>query len=196
MSVLPNKNPGVMHPLAQFKYCPKCGGTDFRVINEKARRCEACDFTYYFNPSAAVACLVTDKMRNVLISVRGKEPAINTYDLPGGFIDLNETAEEGMARELLEETGIHYSRGINEGIASPLKYLFSLPNIYPYSGFEVHTLDMFFHLEVETVMPYVGKGQDDVAELVAIPMSQLHPEDFGLESIRHAVEMILAGHYF
>ncbi len=196
MSTSSKQSSVVTHPLAQFKYCPKCGGTDFRIINDKARRCDACDFTYYFNPSAAVACLVTDKMHNILISVRGKEPALGTYDLPGGFVDLSESAEEGMARELLEETGIHYSRGMNEGITSPLKYLFSLPNIYPYSGFEVHTLDLFFHLELETVMPYVGEGQDDVAELVALPIKQLRPEDFGLESIRNAVRLVLAGHYF
>ncbi|GAE84850.1 Nudix hydrolase family protein [Bacteroides reticulotermitis JCM 10512] len=40
-----------------------------------------------------------------MVCRRGKNPAKGTLDLPGGFIDIAETGEEGVAREVLEETG-------------------------------------------------------------------------------------------
>lgn len=44
--------------------------------------------------------------------------------------------EEGVAREVREETGLQVVEAT---------YLFSLPNTYLYSGFLVHTLDLFFY---------------------------------------------------
>lgn len=178
------------HPLEQFHFCPKCGSPNFTVHNEKSKICPDCGFVYYFNPSAATAVFVTDRCHNLLVTIRGKDPAVDTYDLPGGFVDCFETAREAAARELLEETRIDFNRGRSGGILSPLRYLFSIPNIYPYSGFEVHTLDLFFHLEVETLDPYLGEGLDDVKKLIKIPFSQTSPELFGLSSIREAIARV------
>lgn len=184
------------HPLSQFHFCPKCGSREFVEHNVKSKHCNNCGFTYYFNPSAATACFITDRMHNLLVTVRASEPAQGTYDLPGGFIDMYENAEQGIAREILEETSIDATSGIRGGIYSPLKNLFSLPNIYPYSGFDVHTVDLFFHLGVESLEPFVGRSNDEITDLFAIPMSKLDPNDFGLTSIRKAVEMVLADRYF
>ena len=182
------------HPLDLFRFCPKCGSPRFEVHNEKSKSCPDCGFVYYFNPSAATAVFVTDMRHNLLVAVRGKDPAKGTFDLPGGFIDCYETAREGAARELLEETGIDFNRGRGGGVISPLKYLFSVPNIYPYSGFVVHTLDLFFHLEVDTLAPYIGEGRDDVAELLAIPLGSTTPELFGLPSVKTAIQKVLENH--
>ncbi|MBR8702843.1 NUDIX domain-containing protein [Porphyromonas levii] len=184
------------HPLEDFKYCPKCGSVNFVEQNDKAKHCNDCGFTYYFNPSTASMCFITDRYYRVLVAVRGEEPAKGSYDLPGGFVDCFETVEEGMAREIREETRIDAPAGTRAGVISPLKYLFSLPNIYRYSEFDVHTVDMVFHMAVESLDPYVGIGRDDVAELKAIPFAELNPEDFGLDSVRKAVEMVRADRYF
>ena len=135
-------------------------------------------------------------MENMLVAVRGKEPAIGTYDLPGGFVDMDETAEEAMARELMEETGIDAFGGLRGGIHRPPKYLFSLPNLYLYSGMTLHTLDLFYHLKVESLVPYVDQAGDDVAKLLIVPIREIVPADFGLRSIRRAVEMVREEHYF
>lgn len=169
------------HPLSQFSYCPRCGAKAFVAVNEKAKQCTACNFVYYFNPSAAVACVVKDRTGHLLVVRRGKEPAKGTLDLPGGFSDMFETAETSARREVKEETGLD--------ILS-LRYLFSLPNIYPYSGFEVHTVDMIFLCEVESFDGAIAG--DDASEIVIIPKDKLDPEAFGLTSIRQAVRMICA----
>lgn len=42
----------------------------------------------------------------VLLIQRGREPFINKWALPGGFIELDETLESACIRELEEETGL------------------------------------------------------------------------------------------
>ena len=141
--------------------------------NEKAKQCTACGFIYYFNPSSAVACFIRNSRGELLLVRRAKEPAKGTLDLPGGFIDMNETGEEGVAREVLEETGLKVQQAV---------YQFSLPNIYIYSGFPVHTLDMFFLCTVEDISHF--SAMDDVSDSFFLPLSEINPEDFGLDSIR------------
>lgn len=92
------------HPLSQFKYCPKCGSEHFEIHNEKSKFCKDCGFVYYFNSSSATVALILNERNELLVCRRAKEPAKGTLDLPGGFIDMAETGEEGVAREVKEET--------------------------------------------------------------------------------------------
>ena len=168
------------HPLHQFHFCLKCGSENFNENNLKSKKCADCGFTYYFNSSAAVVAVIENEKGEVLVARRAKDPAKGTYDLPGGFTDMYETAEEAVVREVREETGLL--------ITSP-KYLFSIPNIYVYSGFEVHTMDMFFQC---SVLSFSGMSpMDDVSELFFIDKKQLNPADFGLVSIRKGIEIIV-----
>ncbi len=168
------------HPLSQFKHCPKCGSAHFEVNNEKSKRCCDCGFVYYFNPSSATVALIMNERNELLVCRRAKEPAKGTLDLPGGFIDMAETGEEGVAREVKEETGMEVKKA---------EYLFSLPNLYVYSGFTVHTLDMFFRCSVADTLHY--KAMDDAADLFFLPIKEIHTEDFGLGSIRKGLEIFL-----
>jgi ADP-ribose pyrophosphatase YjhB (NUDIX family) len=169
-----------MHPLKCFQYCPKCGSGRFVENNFKSKRCEDCGFVYYFNASAATAAFITNKEGKLLVVRRAKEPAKGTLDLPGGFVDLHETAEEAIIREVYEETGLHINHP---------HYLFSLPNIYRYSGFDVHTVDLFYELNVEDLSGI--QADDDAAELFLLDKKEIQPELFGLDSIRKAVEIRL-----
>ena len=119
----------------------------------------------------------------MLVARRGKEPAKDTLDLPGGFVDNNENAEQGMVREILEETGLQVS-------VDSLKYLFSVPNVYRYSGMDIHTLDLFFlcHIDEEEV---AVKAADDAEDLAWVPLCDVYVERFGLRSIRQAVHRFL-----
>lgn len=173
--------PPMNHPLHQFRFCPKCGSQHFVEHNQKSKHCQTCGFTYYFNPSAATVALITDAQGRLLVTRRGKEPAQGTLDLPGGFCDMWETGEEGVAREVREETGLEVTR---------TQFLFSLPNTYLYSDFLVHTVDMFFRCQVDSTLG--SHAMDDAAELMWIPLQDICPEEFGLDSIRLGVKKFLA----
>lgn len=168
------------HPLHQFRYCPKCGSPRFVEHNAKSKHCEVCGFTYYLNPSAATVALIENERGEWLCVRRAKEPARDTLDLPGGFSDLDETSEEGVIREVKEETGLDVDK---------VEFLFSLPNRYVYSGFTVHTIDVFYRCHVSDTN--VARAADDAAELLWLRPEGIRPEDFGLLSVRKGVELLL-----
>jgi ADP-ribose pyrophosphatase YjhB (NUDIX family) len=163
-----------------FRYCPRCGSKQFLPNNEKSCRCADCGFVFYINPSAAVAAFIVNKKGELLVCTRAKEPAKNTLDLPGGFTDYNETAEEALAREVAEELG---------GTIASAKYLFSLPNNYLYSDLTVPTMDLFYLCTLENDENL--HSADDVAEFQFLPLNAINTEKFGLNSVKKAVERFL-----
>ena len=112
-----------------------CGSHHFVENSNASKKCENCGFEFFMNPSSANVAIITNSKGEILVERRRNEPAKGTLDLPGGFAELGETAEQGVAREVMEETGLKVTES---------KYLFSLPNIYRYSRIDIHTLDMFF----------------------------------------------------
>ena len=169
-----------MHFSTLFTHCPVCGSIKFTLNNVKSKRCESCDFVLYINASAAVAAFIVNESGDLLVCKRGKEPEKGTLDLPGGFVDENETAEEAVSREIQEELG---------ATVVSSKYLYSLPNTYEYSGLTTPTLDMFFACSLEETDRL--KPSDDVEDCFFVPFAKLNPDLFGLKSIKRAVALFL-----
>lgn len=168
------------HPLRRFAYCPVCGSSHFKASSKKSKRCDDCGFEYFMNSAASTVAIIEDGQGHVLVARRAKEPAQGTLDLPGGFCDCGESAERGVVREVMEETGLR---------VTDVKYLFSLPNVYPYSGMSIFTTDLFFRCRVEPGTPI---AMDDAAELSWTRWEDLRPEDFGLDSISKGIRLLLA----
>ena len=57
------------------------------------------------SPIVGVGAVVVDRGR-VLLVQRGHEPSKGKWSLPGGILELGESLSEGVAREVLEETGL------------------------------------------------------------------------------------------
>lgn len=167
------------HPLAQFKYCPQCGSDQFVENNFKSKKCNSCGFVYYFNSCSSTVGLIYNEKGELLVTTRAADPAKGTYDLPGGFVDMYESGEEAMIREIKEETNLD---------VTALEYLFSVPNTYIYSGFEVHTLDMVYQCKVEDFSCI--QADDDAAKLDFISHKKLNPEAFGLLSIKGIIKRL------
>ncbi len=70
--------------------------------NKERPVCTACGFVHYVNPSTVTGavCFWGDK---VLLCKRAIEPRKGFWTLPAGFLELEETVEEGAIRETEEE---------------------------------------------------------------------------------------------
>ena len=169
-----------MHFSSLFTHCPACGSEKFTLHNTKSKRCESCGFVFYINASAAVAGFILNDAGELLVCKRGKEPEKGTLDLPGGFVDDNESAEQAIVREIEEELGAKVMES---------SYKFSLPNQYLYSNLSIPTLDLFFSCKLERTENL--KAVDDVEDCWFVPLNEVKPELFGLNSIRKAVGMFL-----
>ena len=150
-----------------------CGSHHFVANGATSKKCENCGFEYFMNPSASNVAIIKNSKGEILVERRKQEPAKGMLDLPGGFTQIGETSEEGVEREVMEETGLRVTSAT---------YLFSLPNIYRYSGIDIHTLDMFYLCEVENE-DTVAAG-DDAAECMWLKPDDIHTEQFGLRSVR------------
>ena len=168
-----------MDILNRFKICPVCGGS-LQPTSVKSMKCKECGFEYFINASAAYVALIYDSQGRLLVVRRSREPARGALDLPGGFADMGETAEEGVAREVMEETGL----GVTH-----TEYLFSLPNRYQYSGIEIPTLDLFFRCTVTDTSK--AHAADDAAEILWLKTEEITPADFGLDSIQKGITRIV-----
>ena len=61
---------------------------------------------YPERPLVGVGGVVIEAGRALLIR-RASEPLRGEWSIPGGMLELGETLQDGVARELLEETGLH-----------------------------------------------------------------------------------------
>ena len=128
------------HPTRVFKYCPRCGSQEFKVTGSRSFRCSNCDFEFYINSAAAVAALIFNSEGKMLFTRRAVNPDKGKLDLPGGFVDPGESAEEAVKREIKEELGVDVSSA---------KYFCSFPNEYKYSGLSIFTTDLAFFIEID-----------------------------------------------
>ena len=85
-------------------HCSWCGCA-FATGQPWPRRCTTCGETTYLNPTP-VAVAVQPVDTGLLVVRRGIPPAQGRLALPGGFIDMGETWQAAVVRELHEETGL------------------------------------------------------------------------------------------
>jgi ADP-ribose pyrophosphatase YjhB (NUDIX family) len=95
---------------ASLNHCSRCGAAlrlgPLPGEDRERLACEACGYIAYVNPRLVVTTLpITDDGEVVLLR-RGIEPGRGLWAQPGGFMEIDETVQEGAVRETLEETGL------------------------------------------------------------------------------------------
>ena len=163
-------------------YCPKCGARSLNQLSEKEFVCERehCQFTAYKNAAAAVAAIIELNDDKIIMTRRGKEPGKGKLDLPGGFVDADETLEKSLEREVKEELGLQIR---------DLSYLGSLPIKYPCKGIEYSTVDSVFVCKPDSIN--IKREEVEIEGWEISDPELLNLDDVAFKSIRKALERYL-----
>jgi 8-oxo-dGTP diphosphatase len=104
-------------------------------------------------PAAGVVCL---RGGEVLLIRRGKPPRLGEWSIPGGRMELGETAAQAALRELSEETGVAAE-------------LLGLIDVVDYMGAEVQMVLIDYAARWTAGEPVAG---DDAAEARFFPINE------------------------
>lgn len=116
----------------------------------------------YPHPAVTTDCVIFGfggERLQVLLIERGIEPYKGKWAFPGGFLKMDETAEEGARRELKEETGL-------DGAYMEQFHTFSAPERDPRE--RVITIAYYALVKIQEV-----KGGDDAASARWFPLDDI-----------------------
>ena len=168
-----------MKPSQFFHHCPRCGAAQAAPPPGNVFACVTCGFTLYFSAANAVAAFVRRADGRALFIRRGKEPAKGKLAPPGGFVDLGETAEEAVRREMREEVGLELDN---------LAFLCSQPNAYHYKDVTYPVLDFFF--TARAVASDQARALEDVESFCWLEPAGVNPDEIAFPSMRAALALL------
>lgn len=162
----------------EYKFCRRCG-TELNKV-DGFYNCKNNHHTYpSATPTAGVLFFRNEKL---VLGRRAIEPNKNKLDTIGGFVDINETFEDAMHREIKEETGLNKSQ------YTKLEYLCSAYGPYEYQSETKQVLSVFF-------MSHIKEGaeilpSDDISEVIELGIDEIDFNDIGNEDVKIALEVL------
>lgn len=156
-----------------MKYCSNCGQSvqlaDIEGDTHQRYYCKSCDTIHYQNPNMVVGCLPVYQDK-ILLCKRAIEPRTGFWNLPAGYLENGETAEEGALREVWEEACAKV-RIIN------VHSLYSIPRI--------NQIYLFFLAELP--VPDFGIGEESL-EVELFTEAEIPWKDIAFTSSSHALK--------
>jgi NADH pyrophosphatase NudC (nudix superfamily) len=98
----------------EFRFCPSCAGPLALIGKEEdggltqRLRCAACGFTHWNNPTPVLAAIV--EVDGLVLLARNAAWQNRMFGLITGFMEAGETPEDGIRREIAEETSLQVSQ--------------------------------------------------------------------------------------
>lgn len=150
-------------------------------MSEENKANEGLKYSYkYPHPSVTTDCVIFgfDGVKlKVLLVERGMAPYKGRWAFPGGFLNMDESAEEGALRELKEETGL-------EGAYIRQFHTFSNPQRDPRE--RVITIAYYALVRMQEV-----KGGDDASDARWFALDEVPPLAFDHDQILRKAEKTL-----
>lgn len=148
----------------EMNFCRRCG----TKLTEKAAGAYVCENGHqiYASAFATVGIIFLTSDDTVLIATRRIDPGKGMLDLPGGFVEVHETAEEAIVREINEELGL-----TPEDYDTP-QVLCTATSDYNYDGEIRPILSTQFWARLHSNAK--PAAQDDVAGIDYVPLSSLN----------------------
>ena len=165
----------------KLEFCNACGGK-LNAGKHGAFKCDKCHRVHYANPKPAVGIFLFTAEGQVVLSVRSREPEKGKLDILGGFVDLNESLEEALYRELDEEAGL-----VPDDI-SDVEYVGSAVNYYKWGEDNLPTLTMYYK---GVLIKQINEGFDDVASIEYLAPSSVKVSDVAWPPIFEMLQLII-----
>ncbi|MCB9641551.1 MAG: NUDIX hydrolase [Myxococcales bacterium] len=151
-----------------YTYCPQCSKALIQAERGGRQRAicpdETCGFVHWNNPTPVVAAIVEHEEGIILVRNQGW-PA-SWFGLVSGFLEADETPEEGILREIKEELAIDAQLVSFIGA-----YAFSMRN----------ELILAYHVKAQGEITL----SEEIAAYKAVPAQKLRPWPFGTgEAVR------------
>lgn len=86
------------------RYCGRCGNEMKHSLKERANTCDACGKVTY--PTISPAIIVAIENEDRLLLTRYAKGNYKRYGLVAGFVEIGESLEETVRREVMEEVGL------------------------------------------------------------------------------------------
>lgn len=166
-------------PQHHYNFCSRCKG-DLEKKSENLLICKKCNFHFYLNPVPCNGLILENSKGELLIIKRKYDPGKGMFDIPGGFVDPDETLEESMIRESKEELNFE---------PKDIKYLNSYSDSYLFQGVNFKTIIAVFY--AKTDKEYF-EAYDDVGEVLFCSKEEAKNLEFGFSYIKKAIDDYLS----
>ncbi len=144
------------------RYCGRCGSKTELKKEERATICPICNLVIF--PKISPAVIVAITCNNKILLAKGKNYKGDFYALIAGYVDVGESIEETVIREVKEEVGLDVWN---------LKYCKSQP--WPFSG----SLMLGFTAEADDTQPIIIE-ENEIKEAGWFTRGNLPPHASGV----------------
>lgn len=157
-----------------FQRCPSCG--DELSIRKDLITCTRCKFHLYNNPRPTNGVIFENDKREILLVKRKFLPKKGFWDIPGGFVDIGETMEEAIVREIKEELGVRINN---------FSYFASKYGRYLYKGQNYYTLMFVFVVKAPRQRLKLG---DDAASAQWVPKTRIPYDKIAFDAVKEVLK--------
>ncbi|MCD8349486.1 MAG: NAD(+) diphosphatase [Planctomycetaceae bacterium] len=163
---------------AHNRYCGACGELSQPKEDERAMRCPACGLVVYPSISPAVIVAVTNGDKLLLTRYANRPPSRN-YALIAGFMEIGESLEDTVRREVMEEAGVAVKN---------LRYYGSQPWAFSSS------MLAGFYCDVDG-SDAITRDEVELAEAIWVPREEIPDQDVGVALTAAMIDAFRRGEY-
>jgi 8-oxo-dGTP diphosphatase len=103
--------------LREARYCPRCA-QPAQVAYPRSISCPHCGYGAYYNPKPVAAAIPVTPDGGIILLRRAFDPGKDLWTFPGGFVDLGESVQQAVHREVREELDVAIELGPLVGVYS------------------------------------------------------------------------------
>ena len=161
------------------RFCGRCGTPTMHSSSQRALKCPSCGQIIFPRISPIIITAVTDGDRMLVAKNNRKHfnPGNTNYVLLAGYVEIGESYEDTVRREIREETGLELKR---------IRYAASQP--WPFSSTSIAG----FYAEADSTQP-LKIQKDELSELVWMKREDLPPRKTRTSVTDNLIEWFRSG---